>query len=345
MRTPRRRPRTRPVPRLWPGPILHLAAPIALALLVGAPLGAQTANVTSDRTLRWGDLRFHYELEPDRTDRIALTATVTNEGWNTVELRLPRCLAWLQVFRDGRRIWDRGQRESCAETVRFVHLEPGESERERYAVRARDLPGVSEDTTSVTVRAYLPGHRVPWLPPRATKDVRFGTLILTTGSRDGENASTPAFARTLGVPGLPWGTAAGEVRDRLVDRGFQTAGSDPNGSLLFNGHDFLGRNAGLIARLDEGRLVKLVAFMEPQDPSRGVRTDFREVRATLREFYGAPAHTAEDPKPRATWKRWSPGGLHAARLTVTSEGNLRLDLESPAWKRRYLEARAGTARR
>lgn len=321
-------------------PILPRWGPILAALLLAQPLGAQTPNVTPDQSVRWGDLHFHYELEPNRSDRISLTATVTNTGERAVELRLPWCLAWLRVHRDGRRIWDRGEAENCTGMERFVRLRPRQSERDRYVLLARDLFGSSGDVAEVEVHAYLPTHRVPWLPPRAAVDLPFGTVTLAMRSPTGADAPRREFARTLGVPGLPWGASARAVRDRLTGVGFRPAGSDPNGSLLFNGHDFLGRNAGLIARLDGGRLVKLVALMEPLDASRDLRTDFREVRETLRELYGEPARAGEEPRLYATWERWSTSGLHAARLAITSEGNLRLDLEPPSWKRRYLEARA-----
>lgn len=313
---------------------------ILASLFFALPLGAQTPNFTPERSVEWAGLRFDYELEPHRTDRIVLTATVTNVGERSVHLRLPWCLAWLQIYRDDRLIWDRRAVDDCSAMVRFVHLEPGASERERYAVRARKLPGMSTEPSLVEIHAYFPTHHVPWLPPRAARDVRFGSVALAVNSPHEDDPELPGFARTLGVPGIPWGISAETVRTRLRDRGFQPAGSDPNGSLLFNGHDFLGRNAGLIARLDDGRLVKLVALMELRTPGGDAVAEFRELRATLASLYGPPERTTDAPARTAVWRRWSPDGLHQARLTISSENHLRLDLEPPAWKHRYLEARA-----
>lgn len=325
-------------------PLSNLPAPllrggVLAGLLFALPLGAQTPDFTPDRSVEWAGLRFHYELEPHRTDRIALTATVTNTTDRTVALRLPWCLAWLQVYRDGRLIWDRGDVEGCGEMVRFVDLAPGESERERHAVHARDLPGMGTEPSAVEIRAYFPTHHVPWLPPRAARDVRFGSVALAVASPPADRPGLPGFARTLGVPGIPWGSRAETVRARLIDRGFRHAGSDPNGSVLFNGHDFLGRNAGIIARFDDGHLVKLVALMELREPGGDAMAEFRELRATLANFYGPPGRTRDGSAPTAVWRRWGPDGLHQARLTITPEDHLRLDLEPPAWEHRYREAR------
>jgi hypothetical protein len=316
---------------------------VLAGLLVAAPLGAQTPDFTPDRSVEWAGLRFDYALEPHRTDRIVLTATVTNTTDRSIALRLPWCLAWLQVYRDGRRMWDRGEVEDCDEMVRFVDLEPGESERDRHAVHARDLPGMGTGPSAVEIRAYFPTHHVPWLPPRAARDVRFGSVAVAVGSSPADESELPGFGRVLGIPGVPWGSPAEMVQDSLTDRGFRTAGSDPNGSVLFNGHDFLGRNAGIIARFDDGHLVKLVALMELRTPGGDAVAELRELRATLARFYGPPDRRTDGSAPTAVWRRWSPEGLHQARLTITPENHLRLDLEPPAWEHRFREARGRSA--
>lgn len=104
----------------------------------------------------------------------------------------------------------------------------------------------------------------------------------------------PDFAQTLGVPGLSWGASATTVTERFTREGFQVARSDPDGSILFTGHDFLGRNAGLIARMHDGRLEKIVAMMEPNQLD-DLESEFRKVWKRLEPFYGPPAVTEKGP--------------------------------------------------
>lgn len=215
-------------------------------------------------------------------------------------------------------------REPAAEqTVRwgplFLHyqLEPGPPDRVRLAARV-----------SNGGPRFLPGHRLPWLPPRAAADVTLTYLSVVSPGR-----SRRRFVRTLGLPDLPWGSSGAMVPKRFLREGFREAGSAPNGSLLFNGHDFLGRNAGLIARVHEGRLVKIAALMEPNDGS-DVRSEYRALRKRLIRIYGPPASDRNAPaRLSALWQRMGPDGLHRAQLRTTDDGLLRLDMEPPEWRR------------
>lgn len=162
-------------------------------------------------------------------------------------------------------------------------------------------------------------------------------------------------ATNLRLPSLPWGTPEDVVTERLEARGFHFAGEPEDGTLLFDRADLLGREAGIIVRTLRGRLVKLVALMEPESPSDPER-EFEALVATLKRFYGAPTRrsargvalgsragpsdprAARDDRLRVLWlERDELGRPYGARLTIDPERRLRLDLESAAWA----EAAAG----
>lgn len=153
----------------------------------------------------------------------------------------------------------------------------------------------------------------------------------------------------LRLPSLPWGTPEDVVRKRLEERGFHFAGEPDAGSLLFDRSELLGHDAGIVARIWRGCLVKVVALMEPESPGDPERK-FAELLATLTRFYGAPARSSarkldlesrdgsSDPRtgrgapPRALWlERDELGRPYGARLTLDREGRFRLDLESADW--------------
>lgn len=297
------------------------------AVFPAAPISAQSRHETTEQRVEWGPLAFRYSITPSSAHQIEMTGRVTNTAHRPIELRIPWCLAWLRVYQKGELIWDRGRAESCGEMARFVTLGPGESEVDRYVLDVSDLQAWDQTGRTVRVAAYLPGHRVPWLPPRAVVEVPLGEVALRSAD-DGQ----PVFARTLGLPGLPWRSSPEDVRARLLDAGFQVAGSDPNGSLLFNGHDFLGRNAGLIARIDGNRLVKVVALMEPNHPAEPHR-EFQDVRERLEQFYGPALTDTSKERIRVRWRRAGPGGFYRALLRLTEDGTLRVDFETPMWSR------------
>lgn len=170
-------------------------------------------------------------------------------------------------------------------------------------------------------------------------------------------------ATDLRLPSLPWGTPEDVVTERLEARGFHFAGEPEDGTLLFDRANLLGREAGIITRSVRGRLVKLIALMEPESPNDPER-ELRELADTLTRFYGPPTRrpakgialesrggssdprAARDDRLRVLWLEWDElGRPYGARLTIDPERRLRLDLESAAWAEaaagRELEAGAG----
>ena len=307
--------------------VVAALASVALAAPAIGQVEAVPREPEAEQSVRWGPLVFHYQLEPGPPDRIRLAARVSNGGPRPVEVDVPWCLAWLRLHQERREVWDRGGWESCEGMTRLISLAPGESVTDRYTLLLDSAGPPLRPGSPVRVSAFLPGHRLPWMPPRAAADVTLTHLsvVVPGGSRR-------RFVRTLGLPNLPWGSSGSVVSKRFLREGFREAGSDPNGSLLFNGHDFLGRNAGLIARVHDGRLVKIVALMEPND-GRELRSEFRAVRKRLVGIYGPPASSREGPGLRALWRQTSPAGVHQAELRATDDGLLRLDLEPPVWRR------------
>lgn len=154
--------------------------------------------------------------------------------------------------------------------------------------------------------------------------------------------SPPADATQLRLPGLPWGATTPEVTAALVERGFRFAGRNAVGDLRFDAGELLGHDASLLARMHRDHLVKVVAFLEPEEPLRA-SSELDSIEEILRRFYGPPSEEQEPTANRVVWLNQRPDGRPFGVLLRTTQRRVyRLDLESPSWPDVFFEREMGT---
>ena len=143
-------------------------------------------------------------------------------------------------------------------------------------------------------------------------------------------------AGELAFAGIPWESEAAEVRGMMAQRGFEfLSAANHHGDELYAGI-YAGRRAVAVARLAEGRLVKLEIALQPET---GL---FRAMEDRLGTRYGDRSGIArvEDaqwgPGPgvrgrRSAWSLGSGAGESFLILEDRPDLGIVISFESPAW--------------
>lgn len=140
----------------------------------------------------------------------------------------------------------------------------------------------------------------------------------------------------LAFAGIPWESEAAEVRGMMAQRGFEfLSTANHHGDELYAGV-YAGRRAVAVARLAEGRLVKLEIALQPET---GL---FRAMEDRLGTLYGDRRGIARVegaqwspgpgiPSRRSAWSRGSGAGESFLILEDRPDLGIVISFESPAW--------------
>lgn len=313
--------------------LLVAALGLMLAAVVAVPASAQ--NFRGDaQSVDWGPVEFTVEIHESPVTRLRVTGKVANTGHQVLQnVRIPMCLAWIRIYEGSSMIWSNADQEMCDGLPRPITLAPGETRTDTYSYNVDEILTGNTPSGDYRIAFYIPRLSWPGQPPRTEMEVNLGTITLKhpTETRPAELNST------LIVPELPWGSSLEKVEEKFTREGFQVARHGLEGSLYFNGSDFLGRNAGIIARPYRDQLVKVVAMMEPNEGEKLPET-FTHVRQKLVGVFGQPDKVRPGPEghQEVFWRQTNADGqvsvLHLHIYTDRPEPVVRADFQGPRWE-------------
>lgn len=312
-----------------------LVAGLLFVGLTATSAAAQTNFRGETQSVDWGPVQFTVEVHDSPATRLRVTGKIENTGYRTLrELRVPMCLAWIRIYSNEGQIWSNAEEEMCDALPRPITLAPGEVRTDTYSYNASEILSGNISSGSYRIAFHLPPMRWPGQPPRTQMEVNLGTITL-----EHPQETRPAeLSKALTIPDLPWGSSLEQVKEKFEGEGFQHAKTGLQGSLYFNDHDFLGRNAGIIARPYRKQLVKLVAMMEPND-GESLGEALTHVRQKLEGIFGPPdkVRPGDSGHQEVFWRASSAEQerdaiLHLHIYTDRSEPVVRADFQSPRWE-------------
>lgn len=148
-----------------------------------AGAGHRTLVRSFDPVHRWAALEFTTRMLGGTRAPLRIRARVTNVSTHrTTGLRVPVCLPWVRIYREGRLVYDRGEVDACGGPERLVDLTSRESETHELSVPVGEFLPADRHEVTLEVFVYLPPADHPGVPPRAAREIRVGEVVVSRTS-------------------------------------------------------------------------------------------------------------------------------------------------------------------